>query len=132
MVSFARQLVSRSQRDGRLPRWRLSVRIGRRYPSRLHALRFVLRCLRLVVIAFPVSFPSPAWAGGRGAHRSPLVGCSPASVFVVSIGHPLAALTRQSRGTPIKRLFSDHAAPRGAPYFYVGRLEIVTSDGFDA
>ncbi len=95
------------------------MRIGRRSPSRLHALRFVLRCSRLAVVAFPAFFPSPVWASGRGARRSPLVGSSPAAVVAVSTAHPPSALTSQSRGTPVKRLFSGHAASRGAPHFYV-------------
>ena len=95
------------------------MRNGCRSPSRLHALRFVLRCSRLAVVAFRAFFPSFAWASGRGARRSPLVGSSPASVVAASTAHPPSALTSQSRGTPVKRLFSGHAAPRGAPHFYV-------------
>ncbi len=95
------------------------MRIGRRSPSRLHALRFALRCLRLAVGAFPAFFPSSAWASGCVSRCSSLVGSSPTSVVAASTAHSPSALTSQSRGTPVKRLFSGHAASRGAPHFYV-------------
>ena len=95
------------------------MRIGRRPPSRLHALRFVLRCLLLAVLTFRAFFPSHAWVGGHGARRSPLVCSSPTSVVAVSTRLPLATLTSQSSGTPVKRRFSELAASRGAPYFNV-------------
>ena len=95
------------------------MRIGRRSPSRLHALRLVLGCSLLAVVTFRAFFPSHAWFGGRGARRSPLVGSSSASLVAVSTRLSLAALTRQSSGTPVKRLLSEHSAPRGAPYFHV-------------
>jgi hypothetical protein len=65
-------------------------------PSRLHAFRSVLRCSRLAVRSVPAVFSSIAWVGGRGAHQSPLLGSSPASVVAVSTRLFPGALTRRS------------------------------------
>ena len=43
-------------------------------------------------------------------------------MVAVSTRLPLAALTRQSSGTPIKRRLSELAASRGAPYFHVSAI----------
>ena len=74
------------------------------------------------MVTFRAFFPSHAWVGGRGARRSPLVCSNPTSVVAVSTRLPLAALTRQSSGTPVKRRFSELAASRGAPYFHVSAI----------